>query len=122
MKTRSLKQITVAARKKVERRIQHKPSGKRVLKLKKAQHSPSPVYLSGKYVEYFIKQDEFGYFYLKAYRGVTPKALHGRWSYFDQAERALTRWLEKTDKRAQSRYPGCPERKETNYTRTFLAE
>ena len=118
---KTLTQISVARRNQLLKRTQHKaPSNKRVLSPKKGKHSEKPVYLSGTYTEYKIKQDDFGrYYIIKHGGGKVPSALRGLWTNHQDCEKVLIAWLEDTDKRQQSRYPGCPERKETNYTRTF---
>lgn len=124
MSTKRLSTISVENRKKLLRRMQHKEKPeKRVLKPKKGKHSANPIYLSGTYTEYIIDQDDRGFFFIKKYGGgKIPSDLQSKYTNYLDCERRLIDWLEKTDKRAQSRYPGCPERRETNYTRTFLAD
>lgn len=107
----------------VGRRTQHKvESNVRVLKPKKGRHSDKPIYLSGTYTEYKIVQDVSGFFYIKRYGGGRiHKDLQGRWNHYTVCESHLIAWLEKTDKRAQSRYPGAPERKQNRYTKEYLS-
>ena len=96
-------------------------ASKRILKLKKKNHSKNPVYLSGSLREYYIKLNSIGQYYISAYQGgAIPKKLQGAYSSFRDAEIRLIQFLEETDKTGLSRYPGCPERRQTNYTQTFL--
>ena len=118
---KTLKSTLADRRKNLLRKTQHKKKPrKRVLTLKKRKHTDNPVYMSGTYTEYFIKMYDQGFFTIHAYRTQIPAALKGKWTNFRAAEAVLIKWLIKTDKLQQSRYPGCPERRETNYTRTFL--
>lgn len=93
------------------------------LKLTKRNHTDNPVYLSGSLREYFIKTNSSGYYIIKAYKGgPVAKKIEGQYTSFNQAEKALIAFLETTDKTGLSRYPGCPERRQTNYTQTFLGD
>lgn len=105
-------------------RTQHKvKKNQRVLKPRKGKHSSKPTYLSGTYTEYKILRDDFGFYYIKPYGGgCVHSRLQGKWSSHSEAEKVLIDWLESTDKRAQSRYPGCPPRRPTNYSEHYLKE
>lgn len=97
--------------------------GKKELTLKKRKHSDNPVYLSHRMQEYQIVQDKQGLHYIKLYGGgKPPKSLQGKYTNYSLAEKSLINYLVKIDRVGQSRYPGCPERKPTNYTRTFLKD
>lgn len=122
-KTKKHLQALEGRRNKLLRKQHKEKPHKRVLTLKRGLHTKDPVYLSGRYVEYFIKVNDVGFYYIRRYRGgrETP-ALMGQWTNHRDAEKVLIDWLEATDKRQQSRYPGCPERKATNYTQTFLKD
>lgn len=114
---------TLAARRRRLLKTQHKTkkNPKRVLTIKKRKHSDNPTYLSSTYQEYKIKINDFGLFYIIKHRGGNvPRQLSGHFSNFTQAESALIFFLESTDKVRQSRYPGCPERKENAYTQLYL--
>lgn len=98
-------------------------SRKEGLKPKRGHHSDNPTYLSGTYTEYYIKSASNGHYYIKKHQGgKLPKQLEGSFTNYKAAERILIQWLEKTDVRRQSRYPGCPERRITNYILTHLPQ
>lgn len=105
-------------------RTQHRaPSNKRTLRSKKGHHTAAPVYLSGTYTEYKILQGEDALFYVKRYKGGRlPKKLGGRWRTYSEAEFTLIQFLEETDKRGQSLYPGSPMRRLTNYVKEHLPD
>ena len=92
----------------------------RELRPKRGNHSDNPKYLSGTYTEYNIQRNLSGFYIVCYGGGRVNKELSGVWKKFSDCERTLIQWLEKTDKRAQSRYPGAPKRRETNYSRIFL--
>lgn len=111
-------------RRKLLCRKQHKaPSNKRTLRPKKGHHTNAPVYLSGTYTEYKILQGEDALFYIKRYKGGRlPKKLGGRWRTHSEAEFTLIQFLEETDKRGQSLYPGSPMRRLNNYVKEHLPD
>ena len=118
------KRTLAAHKRKLLKKTQHKvKKNERILKPKKGRHSSNPTYLSGTYTEYKILRDDFGFFYIKPYGGGRVHSdLQGKWSSESEAERVLISWLETTDKRAQSRYPGCPPRRQTAYSEYYLKD
>jgi len=118
-----ISQIEDRKRRLLGRRQTKAPSNKKVLRSRRGAHTDNPVYLSGTYTEYKILQGEDALFYIKRYKGGRlPKKLGGRWRTFSEAEFTLIQFLEETDKRGQSFYPGSPPRRLTNYVKEHLSD
>ena len=125
MSTKHLKGILAARKRKVLKKIQHKARTPRPrpTKFKRARHSKKPVYLSSKMTEYMIEQDADALFKIKRYKGgKLAKDLQGRWTNYSDCETALIQWLEKHDKMGWSRYPGCKNKRTTEYMRVHFGE
>jgi hypothetical protein len=115
---------TLEGRKRRLLKKQHKTqSNKKVLRPKKGHHTDKPVYMSGSYTEYQIKQGEDALFFIKRYKGgKLNKKITGKWRNHSEAEFVLIQFLEGTDVRRQSLYPGSPKRRLTNYVKEHLSD
>lgn len=58
--------------------------------------------------EYYIKQDEIGYFFVVPYKGgQRPKELTDKFTTHRLCEEALIKYLKRTDRFGKAIYPGC---------------
>lgn len=93
----------------------------RLVPKKSRYHTANPTYMTGTLQEYQIKFEEGRGWYIHKYAGgIKPRSLEGHWGQHKNAEQTLILYIKKHNKRGLARYPGCPEPRQTNYTRTFL--